>query len=111
MRLRKKKTRRQVEELLPEDDGLIKVLVTRQDKFGLTKTWEYRTPEEISEHCQQQMANHDSRSLLERWGGNQWGEGWALYPDKRNWFQARQPPLATDASYDAYAEIADAPRI
>lgn len=84
---------------LPQDDGLIPILV--RGPLGGVK-WALVPPQEVREHFASTMAKHDARRRKLRWGGNQWGEEWVQKPDKREAFNRRMPLLKTDLPYGAW---------
>jgi|SRR5215469_1902325 len=87
--------RRKLKEL-PQDDGMIPIL--GRDRYDRL-IWLLARPEDIQTHFAQQMAKHDERDRLERWGGNQWGEEWVQKPSLRGHYAARMPLLKTDRGY------------
>jgi hypothetical protein len=81
------------------DDGLIPVVVwDRMPGGGLKARTVLYTPQEVSAWSAERMARHDERNPVQRWGGNQWGEGWVTRPAARGEFEERQPLLASDLS-------------
>lgn len=95
MRGRRKRRRRPYDP--PPDDGLVPVPVwDRMPWGGLRQRFVLRSPEEVKALAEAAMARHDARTRLERWGGNQWGEGWVTRPLLRADFEARAPLLSTD---------------
>lgn len=86
---------------LPEDDGLIPVLMK-----GLGGPyWGKVTPEAMHEHCARVMAIHDARDDELRWGGNQWGEEWVVRPETRLPYAKRMPLLPSDLSLKAWRRL------
>jgi len=87
--------RRRLREL-PQDDGLVPVLMF--DIVGGMKRhfWARVPPEVMHDACAATMAKHDARSDDLRWGCNQWGEDWAMWPERRNELLCRMPLLKTD---------------
>jgi hypothetical protein len=93
------------------DDGLIATAYAEVDKFGIVRRFQKLvTPEELQEAARERMLPHDKRPLYERWGGNQWGEGWVHNPLARRGYERQAPPLLTDPPLAVYEEIHDASR-
>jgi len=108
MRLRKKR-RRPVD--LPPDDGLIPVLVTTlQGDGAITRQWQLQTPTKVHRYFAKRMREHDRRQPYERWGGNQWGDGWVLYGAARQQIERKLPLLKTDTPFGAYLAVAAMPK-
>lgn len=90
--------RRRLREL-PQDDGLVPVLMSETTKTGKRHFIALRHPDEIRAHCEREMARHDLRIDHERWGGNQWGEQWVIQPELRDRFARERPLFRTDPTF------------
>jgi len=87
---------------LPDDDGLVAVVRWRNTPMGLQVSHQLLNRQQAKEargRIVTSMRTHDARSKRERWGGNQWGEGWVTKPHQRQQLERTQPLLSTDLPY------------
>lgn len=107
-RVKNKRTGAWVE--LPADDGLVALVVWEPDLFGRLEARHVLLDAARAagrrRRLQQRMRVHDARSRKERWGGNQWGEGWVTRPQRRWQLEAKAPLLKTDLSLTQWRRVA-----
>jgi hypothetical protein len=94
-----KKRRRRPLAAPPPEDGLVPVPVWDAGPGGWVRRVVLMPADMVQAHHAEAMARHDRRHPHERWGGNQWGEGWVTRPGRRDYFEQEAPLLATDLTW------------